>query len=96
MAAERKEKFSGIWKIATLMELYPSDVQDMVYQTDDDVTEDFDKLKWRILTWVSSKVVNFTKLVPMDVGSSTKKSKANISNRKKLERCARDAGIYRH
>ena len=38
-----------LWKMAALMELCPSDVQDMVYQTIDDVHEDYERPKQKIL-----------------------------------------------
>ena len=45
-----------LWKMAALMELCPADVQDMVYQTIDDVHEDYERLKQKILSWVSNKM----------------------------------------
>ena len=46
----------------------PPDVQDMVYQNVDGVSEDYDKLKQRILAWAANKVANSEGPVPMDVG----------------------------
>ena len=45
-----------LWKMAALMELCPADVQDMVYQTIDDVHEDYERLTQKILSWVSNKM----------------------------------------
>ena len=56
-----------LWKMAALMELCPNDVQDMVYQTIDDVHEDYEKLKQKIVSWVSNKV-NRDGAVPMEIG----------------------------
>ena len=55
-----------LWKTAALMELCPNDVQDMVYQTIDDVHEDYEKLKQKILSWVSNKT-NRDGVVPMEI-----------------------------
>ena len=68
MAAEHKETLPVIWKMAALMELCPPDVQDVVYQNVDGVSEDYDKLKQRILAWAANKVANSVGPVPMDVG----------------------------
>jgi hypothetical protein len=48
------------------MELCPAEVQDMVYQNVDEFKEDYDKLKQKIITWVSNKVAS--EGVPMDIG----------------------------
>ena len=56
MAAEDKETLPVIWKMAALMELCPPDVQDMVYQNVDGVSEDYDNLKQRILAWAEEDV----------------------------------------
>ena len=68
MAAEHKETLPVIWKMAALMELCPPDVQEVVYQNVDGVSEDYDKLKQRILAWAANKVANSVGPVPMDVG----------------------------
>ena len=57
-----------LWKMAALMELCPADVQDMVYQTIDDVHEDYERLKQKILSWVSNKMSTRNGPVPMDIG----------------------------
>ena len=57
-----------IWKMAALMELCSLDVQDVVYQNVDGVSEDYDKLKQKIVTWAANKVANSVGPVPMDVG----------------------------
>ena len=66
VAAEHKKTLPVIWKMAALMEL--SDVQDVVHQNVDGVSEDYDKLKQRILAWAANKVANSVGPVPMDVG----------------------------
>ena len=48
--------------------LPPPDVQDVVHQNADGVSEDHDKLKQRILAWVANKVANSVVPGPMDVG----------------------------
>ena len=68
MAAENKETLPVIWKMAALMELCTPDVQDVVYQNVDGVSEDYDKLVQRILAWSANKVANSVVPVPMDVG----------------------------
>ena len=68
MAAEHKETLPVIWKMAALMELCPPDKQDVVYRNVNGVSEDYDKLKQRILAWAANKVANFVGPVPMDVG----------------------------
>ena len=57
-----------LWKMAALIELCPADVQDMVYQTIDDFHEDYERLKQKILSWVSNKMSIRSGLVPMDIG----------------------------
>ena len=58
-----------LWKMAALMELCPNDVQDMVYQTIDDVHEDYEKLKQKILSWVSNKTNRDGPVpMPMEIG----------------------------
>ena len=66
MAKEHKDPMPIIWKMAALMELCPTEVQDMIYQNVDEVNEDYDKLKQKIITWASNKVAN--EGIPMDVG----------------------------
>ena len=68
MAAEHKETLPMISKMAALVELCPPDVHDVVYQNVDGVSEDYDKLKQRILAWAANKVANSVGPVPMDVG----------------------------
>lgn len=58
----------ALWKMAALMELCPADVQDMVYQTIDEVNEDYEKLKQKIITWVSNKISSRGGPVPMEIG----------------------------
>ena len=65
MAKEHKDRLPVVWKMAALMELCPSEVQDMIYQNVE-VKEDYDKLKQKIVTWTSSKVAK--EGVPMDIG----------------------------
>ena len=57
-----------LWKMAALMELCPADVQDMVCQTIDDVHEDYERLKQKILSLVSNKMSLRNGPVPMDIG----------------------------
>jgi uncharacterized membrane protein YgcG len=66
MAKEHKDPLPVIWKMAALMELCPTEVQDMIYQNVDEVNEDYDKLKQKIVTWASNKVAS--EGVPMDIG----------------------------
>ena len=66
MAKEHKDPLPMIWKMAALMELCPPEVQDMIYRNVDEVNEDYDKLKQKIVTWTSNKVAN--EGVPMDIG----------------------------
>ena len=66
MAKEHRNPMPVIWKMAALMELCPPEVQDMIYQNVDEVNEDYDKLKQKIITWASNKVESDG--VPMDVG----------------------------
>ena len=66
MAKEHKDPLPVIWKMAALMELCPTEVQDMIYQNVDEVSEDYNKLKQKIITWVSNKVASDG--VPMDIG----------------------------
>jgi hypothetical protein len=66
MAKEHKDPLPVIWKMAALMELCPMEVQDMIYQNVDEVNEDYDKLKQKIITWASNKVASDG--VPMDIG----------------------------
>ena len=58
MAKEHKDPLPVIWKIAALMELCPPEVQDVIYQNVDEVSEEYDKLKQKIVTWTSNKVAN--------------------------------------
>ena len=50
------------------MELCFPDVQDVVFQNVDGVSEDYDKLKQRILAWAANMVANSLEPIPMDVG----------------------------
>lgn len=66
MAKEHRDPLPAIWKMAALMELCPAEVQDMIYQNVDEVNEDYDKLKQKIISWASNKVAS--EGVPMDIG----------------------------
>ena len=66
MAKEHKDPLPVIWKMAALMELCPPEVQDMIYQNVDEVNEDYDKLKQKIVTQTSNKVAN--EGAPVDIG----------------------------
>ena len=68
MAAEHKETLPEIWKVVALMELCPPDVQDMVDRNVGGVSEDYNKLKQRILAWAANTISNSMEPVPMDVG----------------------------
>ena len=70
MAKEHNTPSPVIWKMAALMELCPMEVQDMIYQNVDEVNEDYDKLKQKIVAWASNKVAN--EGVPMDIGRVAK------------------------
>ena len=58
IAKQHKDPLPVIWKMAALMELCPMEVQDMIYQNVDEVNEDYDKLKQKIITWASNKVAS--------------------------------------
>ena len=66
------------------MELRLPDVQDVVYQKVDGVSEDYDKLKQRILAWAANKVANSVGPVPTSAGY-TIRSRTSASNRKMSE-----------
>ena len=66
MAKEHKNPLPVIWKMAALMELCPPEVQDVIYQNVDEINEDYDRLKQKIITWASNKVESDG--VPMDIG----------------------------
>ena len=57
-----------LWKMAALIELCSADNQDMVCRTIDDVHKDYERLKQKILSWVSNKMSIRNGLVPMDIG----------------------------
>ena len=68
MAAKHKETLLVIWKMAALMERCLPDVQDVENQKVDGVSENYDKLKQRILAWAANKFANSVRPVPTDVG----------------------------
>ena len=49
-----------------MTELCPAQIQDVLLQNVDEASADYEKLKQKILTWVSNKVAN--ECAPMDVG----------------------------
>jgi hypothetical protein len=67
MEKEHTSALPPIWKMAAFIELCPPEVQDLVYQNVDDINEDYEKLKQRVVSWVSNKIAN-NGPVPMDIG----------------------------
>ena len=51
MAKERTIDLPQLWKIAAFIELCPTEVQDMIYQTIDEVQENYEKVKQRVVSW---------------------------------------------
>ena len=60
-------KIPPIWKMAAFMELCPKDIQDQVYIMIDEIGEDYEKLKSKVVAWASNKVAQGP--VPMDIGN---------------------------
>lgn len=67
MAKEHKGELPVIWKLAAFMEMCPPEAQEIIYQNVDQVDESYEKMKQRVMAWVSNKVAN-SGPVPMDVG----------------------------
>ena len=68
MAKEHKTQMPTLWKMAAFMELCPPEVQNMVYQSIDECEEDYEKMKQRVMSWVSNKVAQAGGPTPMDIG----------------------------
>jgi hypothetical protein len=58
----------ALWKMAAFMELCPLEVQDTIFQCIDDIGEDYDKLKNKVVSWISNKVAARDQAVPMEIG----------------------------
>jgi hypothetical protein len=65
---ERSGKIPVLWKMAAFMEVCPPEVQDIVYQSIDDIGEDYEKLKQKVVSWTSNKMAARGGPVPMDIG----------------------------
>ena len=68
MAKEHTGEPPALWKMAAFMELCPAEVQNIVYQSIDEVSEDYEKMKQRVASWVSNKVAQASGPTPMDIG----------------------------
>ena len=66
------EKVPNTWKMGAFMQLCPKDAVEMMDARWDEVKEDYDVLKNKILTWAQSKVEKMGGggPVPMDIGSA--------------------------
>ena len=51
------------------MELCPTDVREIIFQSIDEIGEDYEKLKHKVLAWVSNRIAANQMPVPMDVGN---------------------------
>ena len=80
MAKEHKTQLPILWKMAAFMELCPPEVQNMVYQNIDEVDEDYEKMKQRVMSWVSNKVAQACGPTPMDIGQFTTHSEYDEEN----------------
>ena len=58
-----------VWKMATFLELCPDEVQDVIFQNIEEIGEDYNKLKNRVVSWVGNKVQSRLNPVPMDIGN---------------------------
>ncbi len=54
--------------MAAFMELCPVEQQNMVYQNIHEVNEDYEKMKQRVVSWVSNNVAQASGSTPMDIG----------------------------
>ena len=60
---------SKIVKMGAFMELCPTDVREIIFQSIDEIGEDYEKLKHKVLAWVSNRIAANQMPVPMDVGN---------------------------
>ena len=58
-----------VWKMAAFLELCPDEVQDVIFQNIEEIGEDYNKLKNRVVSWVGNKVQSRSNPVPMDIGN---------------------------
>ncbi len=67
MAKDHTTDLPQLWKIAGFIELCPPEVQDMIYQTVDEVNENYEKAKQRVVSWAANKAAA-NGPTPMDIG----------------------------
>ena len=67
MAKEHSTDLHPGWKIAAFIELCPSEVEDMIYQAVDEVSEKYEKVKQRVTSWAANKAAAKGP-TPMDIG----------------------------
>ncbi len=66
VAKEHATDLPQFWKISAFIELCPPGVQDMIHQTVDEVNENYEKVKQRVVSWVANKSASGP--TPMDIG----------------------------
>ncbi len=69
MRKEETKKLPKIGKIGAFMELCSRDVREIIFQSIDEIGEDDEKLKHKVLAWVSNRIAASQMPVPMDVGN---------------------------
>ena len=62
------EEIPAMLKMAALVEMIPNEIKDMVYMTMDEADQNYDKLRQKIVSWVSNKVTVPKGPTPMDIG----------------------------
>ena len=66
-------KLPPTWKMAAMLKLCPKEIQDMVELRWDDIGEEYDKLKDRVVGWATTRAEKKGGAVPMEVGAIDKK-----------------------
>ena len=68
------------WKMAALHQLCPKEIQDMIELRWDEIGDDYDKMKERILGWATSRAERHGGPVPMDIGMTEEVTGGEIWN----------------
>ena len=65
----------AIWRMSAFLEMCPKEIKEQMYLRSDEIGEDYDVLKAKVIGWISNKVEQERSgPVPMDVGDLRKKT----------------------
>ena len=65
---EKEIKIPAVWKMSALLKLCPREITDMVELRWDEIGEEYERLKDRVIGWATTKAERKGGPVPMDVG----------------------------